>query len=105
MTGERLAWFRVASHLHLPVSELAERITHSEFLEWLSFLVWENEQHGKSDYYLAQIAAEVVRTRVKDPRTVKTKDFLLQSKKSQEPAAKAASSKAIWMEALDLKNN
>ncbi len=84
MTGEKLGWFRVASHLHAPVSWLAERMTHSEFLDWLIFLQWKEEQDEKTDYYLAQIAAEVRRGQVKSPRLVKVKDFLLQMKTKAE---------------------
>lgn len=99
MTGERLAWYRVAAHLRMPVAELQHRLTYTEFLEWLYYLDWERRQHSKLDHYLAQVAAEVRRTAVKHPRTVKTKDFLFQP---AEPAAQQPS-KSVWLAALHVK--
>ena len=78
MTGERLAWFRVASHLGVSVEELAVKISFREFLNWLEFLNWEDRQQTKADFYLAQIAAEIRRTVVKKPKDVKVKDFFVQ---------------------------
>jgi len=100
MTGERLAWFRVASHLGIPVEELAERITHREFLNWLEFLDWDYDRSSKQDYYLAQIAAEVRRSYVKHANKVKTKDFLLQIEK-KKPAA--TDSKSAWLGFFNIK--
>jgi len=101
MTGERLAWFRVASHLGIPVEELAERITHREFLNWLEFLDWDEKHHSKSDYYLAQIAAEVRRSFVKNAKKVKTNDFLLQYKDANAPSGK--DSKSAWLGFFNIK--
>lgn len=101
MTGERLAWFRVASHLHTSVQALAESITFSEFLGWLDFLAWTESRTGKDELYLAQIAAEVRRGYVKHPRTVKTKDFIL--KPQAKPPSTASGSKAVWLKALNIK--
>lgn len=92
MTGEKLAWFRLASHLHIPVEELAERISFREFLGWMEFLKWDESRNTKADYYLAQIAAEVRRSAVKHPRKVKVKDFLLRM--SDKPTQ---DSKSIWL--------
>jgi len=100
MTGERLAWYRVASHLHIPVAELAERISFREFLDWLEFLSWWESHHDKDDYYLAQIAAEVRRSYVKHPKTVKTKDFLL-GLKPTKPVAQG--SKQVWLSIFNLR--
>ena len=106
MTGERLAWFRVASHLKVPVEELAQRITQSEFVGWLEYLSWAERRETKHDVYLAQIAAEVRRGYVKQPKQVRVKDFLL---KYPEPGTQAASqgqkSKSVWLSALKIKDN
>jgi hypothetical protein len=99
MTGERLAWFRVASHLSIPVEELAERITHREFLNWLEYLEWDYERSSKPDYYLAQIAAEVRRSYVKHGSKVKTADFLL--KIAKKPVA--TDSKKAWLGFFNIK--
>lgn len=105
MSGTRLDWFRVASHLKIPVSELQSRITQSEFRDWLFFLRDEEKVQTKADYYQAQIAAEVRRSYVTQPHTVKTADFLLtfRSPSSSEVAdvkgsvaRKSEGSKHIW---------
>ena len=97
MTGERLAWFRVASHLHTSVEELAGKITLSEFQDWLQYLEWEQNYHSKQDYYLAQIAAEIRKTRVKHPQKVKIDHLLMKFKR------KVQDSKATWLSFFGLK--
>lgn len=99
MTGEKLAWFRVASHLHIPVEELAARITYRELAGWVDFLEWEQEWDQKSqtklDYYLAQIAFEICRSVAKEPRKLKVTDFLL--KFVDQKQARKQDSKATWL--------
>jgi len=101
MTGERLAWFRVASHLKLTIGELRERITATEFLGWLQFLDWEERRETKQDYYLAQIAAETRRGNVKHPNRIKVKDLLLKFENGKE--GNCERSKSIWLNAVGLK--
>jgi len=107
MTGERLGWFRIASHLGAPVDELRDRMTYTEFVDWITFLALEQERDEKQDYYLAQIAAEVRRSFVADPKTVKVKDFLMTQKSAKVDAAKEvkpkSKSKSAWAAALKLK--
>lgn len=52
--------------------------TSSEFTDWQEYIRWD-AQHGfhREDHYLAQIAAEVVKGRLKDPSKVSTKDFMI----------------------------
>ena len=100
MTGERLAWFRVASHLHHTVEELADKISFREFLNWLEYLEWFEDRVVKNDYYFAQIAAEIRRGYVKHPKSVKTTDFVIQSPKKQ---AAVSSSKSTWLGFFNLK--
>jgi hypothetical protein len=100
MTGEKLAWFRVASHLHHTVEELAEKVTYREFLSWLDYLNWAEDRTEKSEYYLAQIAAEVRRGYVKHPKSVKTKDFILKSVEKKQTMSK---SKSTWLGFFNLK--
>ena len=95
MTGERLAWFRVASHLHIPVEELADRISYREFLSWLDYLQWDENFHSKLDYYLAQISATMMKTVAKEQKKVKIKDYLIEFLKPGERAKQ--DSKSVWM--------
>lgn len=94
----------MAAHLGIPVNELKSRIGYSEFLEWKIFLDKEEERQTKLDYYLAQIAAEVRRGWVKNPKSVKVKDMLLNVQNASGPAEKRiARSKAVWLGAVNLK--
>ncbi len=99
-------WFRVASHLKIPVAELKERITFSEFLGWCAFIQWEETHHTtKLDMYLAQIACEAKRASLVKPSAVSIKDFILVPKKEEAPESKEErmkKSKAIWMSALGI---
>jgi hypothetical protein len=101
MTGERLHWHRVAAHLHLPVAELRDRITFSEFLDWIAFLDWVEETPSKLDLYLAALTAEVRRVWVKSPKGIKSKDFLLRRSPGSDP--KVQKSKSTWASVLGIK--
>lgn len=107
LTGERFGWYRVASHLRIPVDELRTRLTFTEFLEWLEYLQWEENKHTKEDFYLAQIAAEVRRGHVEFPRKVKVQDFLVQRPHDGSPQSKMKHSKQAWATylAIDLTKN
>ena len=60
-------------------------IPSSEFLEWIVYLD-EEETNGfhREDYYLANIAAEIRRSYVKDPEKVVMKSFLMKFKKREK---------------------
>lgn len=100
MTGERLAWYRVASHLGRTVGELRAQLTVSEFLGWLDYLEWDDDRDTRTHYYLMSIAAEVRRGRVKEPLKVKLTDFLLRKPDEEETPKKKQDSKAIWLSFL-----
>jgi hypothetical protein len=52
--------------------------TSSEFTDWQEYIRWEaSKGFHRADYYLAQIAAEVVKNRLKDPSKVSLKDFMI----------------------------
>ena len=84
MTGERLAWYKLASHLHTPLQEVKRKTSSREFIEWLYFLGDEKDQEmnaiSKQEFYLASIAAEMRRSWVKNKHSVCLKDFLLDFK-------------------------
>lgn len=112
MTGERWEWYRVASHLKIPVIELRERITYTEFLDWFIFLQKrETEREMIQDHYLAQIAAEVCRSRVTEPKKIETKHFYVKVDSSSIPTPhmpteaekeKSRESKKAWAAGLNL---
>lgn len=52
--------------------------TSSEFTDWQEYIKWETANgFHRTDHYLAQIAAEIVKGRLKDPTKVSTKDFMI----------------------------
>ncbi len=105
MTEERCEWFRVASHLKIPVSELKTRITFSEFVDWLIYLERESIKELKQELYQAQIAAEVRRSMVLHPEKVNRDDFLIKLAKPEDPETKKKKegSKRVWAGILNVK--
>jgi hypothetical protein len=110
LQGEELAWFELAYHLRMPVSELKEKIELSEFRDWMEFLRMERDRNDKLHFYLAQIACEVRRSYIKHPRSLKLQDFLLKFQ-APEPegelspehrAFNVAVSKGAWLASLGL---
>lgn len=85
------------------MGELKERIAFSEFLEWVVFLGKEEARHTKQDFYLAQIAAEIRRGWVKNPKTVKIKDFLAEVESTPGPSKPGSKSKSVWLGAFNIK--
>lgn len=88
----------------MPVRQLAEVLTHSEFLDWLGFLDWQEQKRDKMDFYLAQIAAEVRRMLVRQPKHVSVRNFYVSY---VDPAAadRMKRSKAAWGAALKMDLN
>lgn len=105
MTGEVFQWYRVASHLGATVAELRRRITYSEFIGWVTFLEVEQERVSKQDFLLSQIAAEIRRGMVKDPKKVKVEDFFVRyvATKSDKENQRAKRSKSAWLAAAGIK--
>lgn len=47
-----------------------------DLMLWREFFRWEDNAHDRYVYHLAQIAAEIRRSNVKDPRFVKVEHFI-----------------------------
>lgn len=64
---------------------------------WNQYLRRDLNLQGKTDYALAQIAAEVRRVLHKNPRQVKTEDFLIKFNTGpQDERVDPEKSKAFW---------
>lgn len=50
-------------------------MTHRQFLAWQYWLSQQYNQPSRTDYYLMQVASEILKGRVKDPRKVNIEDF------------------------------
>lgn len=99
-------WFQLADRLGMSVQRCQRETTSTEFLDWQEYLQKDLDSPARSDYYLAQVAAEVRRMNCAKPRAVKLDDFLLKfqkqhlrnkltTKKQREKAL--AANKAVWM--------
>lgn len=86
-------WYKLARELKMPLQDCMRSHTSSEFVEWnvaLQILEW--EEHGKLEYYLAQIAAEIRIIRegfAKDPKSVSPDDCLIKFERA-DAGVKAA---------------
>jgi len=101
----------LASHLHIPIQELQKKTTSSEYTEWMAFLrkmeLEKANQFNPLHFYLAQIAAEIKKGRVKNPGNVSIKEFLLKFKeaKKSETETKEKDSKQFWLSSVGLLSN
>jgi len=102
MRGEMYWWFRLASHLHLPVWECRKRVPSSEFECWKVYLEKKEEEVSKLDYYLAGIWSEIVRTHVKNPERIHWKQFLPVWKPTAVKQD-VKKSKKLWLQIFGIK--
>ena len=102
-------WFRLASHLHMPLRDCMERHTHRELLAWNEWLDEQWNQPTRSDHYLMQIAQEVRRSFAKKCPKFSAFKIPFQTPKPAKPvspetiAQRAAIAKAIWSQRLGRK--
>ena len=89
------------------MGELQERLTSSEFVEWVAYLELEMNSFHREDFYMAQLAAEIRRGYVKNPNKPKVEDFLITfgMKDVYKKTVKEATrdSKSFWNSLLAVK--
>lgn len=101
-----MGWFRLASHLGVPLQELQEKTTSTEYIEWMEFLERDINSFHREDYFLANLALEVRRSWVANPNQEKLKTFLLRfSRENETPTTGPLSSKQIWCSLLGVNPN
>lgn len=61
----------------MPKQRCQEETSSTDFVMWTEYLEREVNAFHREDYFWAQVAAEVRRSFVKNPKKVKVKDFLL----------------------------
>jgi hypothetical protein len=86
------------------------KLTHREVQTRLAWLDEQFDRPDRADYYMMQIAAEIRRWKLKDPRVVKISDMLLKSEPSRgmesDPASerrKAARQKLLILASFGVK--
>jgi len=112
MTGERLAWFRLAYELKQPLQRLQKETTSSEFRDWMVFFNIQAEEKQKSytreEYFYAQIALEVFNA-FREKRVGTIEDFLIELKEKKPETKRSRkkiqqdkmnASKAAWLGAV-----
>lgn len=70
---------------------------------WLEYLDKEVHEFHREDWYMAQIASEIRRGIVSNPRSVKLKDFILKFTGGSEAARNPMSSKKTWLSIFGIK--
>ncbi len=89
----------VASHLGgRTVQDAQESLTSTGFLKWVWYLEWDEfKRQKKLDYYLAQIAVEIERTRAKNPKKSKIEDKLIQFNTEKKVLSKKTRLRRSWI--------
>lgn len=78
-------------------------MTSTEFLDWIWYLDWKaTEEFNRTDYYLANIAAQIEKGQVKYPQQVKLEHKLLKFTSAPKPEKRdkkrhIQNSKNYWM--------
>lgn len=84
----------------MSIGECLQKHTHRQMLSWMAYLDMDANRPDKVENYLMQIAAEIRKTKAKNPRSVRIEDFRLKfgNGSSQEPASddRVAASKSAW---------
>ncbi len=92
----------------MPLAECLLRLSHREYLTWLSWLQLQDNEPTVDQYYLMQIAQEVRRGYAKKPKTVKLEHMKLKFKSSvgtiTDPKAAAATAKTRWLTAIGVRH-
>lgn len=84
----------------MTLQECMTRVSYSEYLIWIAYFELQLEDPSRTDLYLMQIACEIVRSRVKNPRGILLKDFVLKLNRREPKTADlktiTAHAKSVW---------
>jgi hypothetical protein len=89
----------IASRLGVPLQELQQKTTSSEFVEWAEFLEDERSESTVDHFYLAQIAAVIAQAHSKKGKKVKLSDYLLKFRPTRKKVDRKnfTNSKSFWL--------
>lgn len=104
-----MIWHQIADLLKSgTVAELRQRMTDREFRRWRRYFVWKLNAFDTTHRYLAQIAMEVCRTRLKDPALAQLEHFIIPftlgekaapAKPTGPPTEAEIKQRSIWSQA------
>ena len=79
MKGEKLSWFRLASHLHSPIQYVKQTCSSLDFTNWIIYLNEEPNRFNALYTYIAQLTAEIRRSWIRQSqiKDIKTNDFII----------------------------
>lgn len=97
------AWHALATRLGMSLRRVKRETTSREFVRWKVLIEREWDEPTRLEYYLAQIATEIHRSHVKNPKRIKIEDKILDFKRKVkaapeelDPEERMARSKAHW---------
>lgn len=79
-----LGIFQLAEHLSVPLNTVLFDTTHRQFKSWMHRLEQRWNEPTITEHYLMQVAAEIRRTRMKNPGRVKLDDLKIPFTKVDE---------------------
>lgn len=86
-------WFEIAERLGMSVARCQLEVSSFEFLEWCIVIEREWNKNTKLDHYLAQIAAEVRRSRAKKGTRIDNKQLLIKFETTKKSASSSKKKK------------
>lgn len=97
------AWHALATRLGMSLRRVKRETRSREFVRWKVLMDREWDEPTRLEHYLAQIAAEIHRTRVKNPKRIKTESKILKFERKvkinledMDPEERMARSKSHW---------
>jgi len=105
LTGERLLWFRIASHLGMTVWQCQINMSSAEFVEWSVYLDMEPNMFHREDFYWARMIQLLKAQLVKNPNRIKLEDCLMRFEPKQKTnTEKSAAAKSFFGRLLGAAN-
>ena len=108
MTGEKLGWFHLASHLHSPIQLVKRTTSSTDFVDWMVYLNEEPNRFNPLFMYIAQLTAELRRSWVTSAyaKKTRTEDFIIEFVDKKEVIKqKVQQSKKAWFSFLGVNKN
>ncbi|MFN7318448.1 MAG: hypothetical protein ACK5S6_02955, partial [bacterium] len=97
---EEYLWYELAHELRLPLSELKQYVSYSEFLDWQAYFYIRERKTTKQDWYMASIAHQV---HVVNGGKRKLDAFLLKYREPSKKPENPAEHESMWLALVSAK--